>query len=70
MGDSKVVCWDDGEGTGDVTDGTGDGREGMGGVDGGGVGVGKGLGSGSTGEYKWREDDGDKVDGCVSELSF
>ena len=57
-GDSKVVCCDEGEGTGDVTEGTGD-------VDVGGVGLGKGLGSGIRGEYKWREDDGETVDGCV-----
>ena len=57
-GDSKVVRCDEGEGTGDVTEGTGD-------VDVGGVGLGKGLGSGIRGEYTWREDDGETVDGCV-----
>ena len=39
-----MVCWDDGEGTGDVTDGMGDGREGMGDVDGGVWGLVKDLG--------------------------
>ena len=64
-----MVRWDDGDGTGDVTDGTGDGRKATGDVDGWGVGVGKGFGIGIRGEYTGREDDGDTVDGCVSEVA-